>query len=140
MSLRILISGSLATAPERKTAASGVEYVRAHVRVDAKGAQFLASVSAFGDHIAEFLKLQKTDSVSVAGPARLSRWRGRDGVECFGLSVTAEQITTLRNLKRAHRDASRKPRRPKLTLSKPATPNGELPDDLIDDLYRDGEP
>jgi hypothetical protein len=133
MSLRVLITGSLVTAPERKTSAKGTEYAKAHLRVDSKNGSTLASICAFGGHIDELARFRKTDSLSVGGPAELSRWRGRDGEECFALSVTVEQIAGAKSARRPPGD--RIPRRPKLSLPAKGSGPAALADDSVADLF-----
>jgi hypothetical protein len=137
--MRALVSGSIVTEPQTRRTAKGAEYATLHLRSDGGPEPVLVSVAGFGDHAPELMKLRKADSASISGPAQLRRWRGRDGAECFGLSIVVEQLSTRRNQKRADRpDAQRKPRRPRLSLPQSKASNEPLTNDEVGDLFTDG--
>lgn len=90
--LSVLLQGTLAFDPERRTSASGKPFATCSVRVPADEGAIFVSVIAFADVADRLLAHVKGDSVAIVGRAALKAWAGKDGNERHGLSVVAEQI------------------------------------------------
>ena len=100
MSLYILATGSLAADPVRRTGAKG-DYATGLLRTATDDGSVLISLIAFNDAAEALLEHRHGSTLSVSGRARLSSWTGRDGAECHGLAVVAEQITSAAAARRA---------------------------------------
>lgn len=95
--IRCLISGKLHDAPQSRESAKGTSYTVAKLKCDDKsGAWIWASIIAFGEQAERLLSLKAGDTVSISGPAELSTWLDKEGNPKPSLSMTAEQLTTLR--------------------------------------------
>jgi single-stranded DNA-binding protein len=54
-----------------------------------------APLRTFDTHAVDtLLQLSKGDAVAVSGTAKLTRWKGKDGIEHTGMSVTAHNVMT----------------------------------------------
>jgi single-stranded DNA-binding protein len=105
VSLYTLATGTLIADPVRRTGAKG-DFATATLRAATDDDAILVSVIAFGDTTETLLEHRHGSTLAVSGRARLSSWTGRDGAECHGLSVVAEQITSAAAARRA--DAKRR--------------------------------
>jgi single-stranded DNA-binding protein len=97
VSLTILAQGVLTADPVSRTSERGNRFVTGLLRVPVDGDDaMLVSLIAFAPEARELLAgLKKGDSVACTGPAKLSAWTGKDGVERRGLSMTVECAMTL---------------------------------------------
>src|SRR5437899_1040622 len=94
MSLGIIAVGTLTADPQARTAANGKRYVTTNLHVPAEGGESIPlSIVAFATAAAETLIAhRKGDVVCVTGPANLSRWTDREGVEKHGLKMVASRV------------------------------------------------
>lgn len=93
MSLFILATGTLNGDPQRRTSASGKEFVTASIRAATEDEPASISVIVF-DAVAcaALLNLRKGDSCSITGRAKLTSWTTKDGEQRDGLNVVAERV------------------------------------------------
>jgi single-strand DNA-binding protein len=111
MSLFILASGSLISAPQRRTSAAGKDFATATLRVSVDGGDvMLVSTVAFGAQAEELLRHQHGEALSISGRARPNEWLGRDGEPHYGLQLVAEQIASASAARRADADRRRSSR------------------------------
>jgi single-stranded DNA-binding protein len=130
MSLFAMASGTLIGNPVER-AGEKISFVTATLRVADIGESTLVSVIAFGELGERLLELRRGDTVTVSGRARLNSWTGSDGVERRGLSITANQIVTLKPSRAATASGKAKPRPASVE-----TRRGPFFDDRVDDLWR----
>jgi len=140
MSWHILASGRLIADPQSRDGAKG-SFVTATL-VTTGDESILVSIIAFGDEAEQLLELHKGDPVAVAGRAKLTSWVGRDGIGKHGVSVVATQVAAARPRSKQNpepdRHSGRGPR-PSGSKWRPARKSAPpLPEDGVDDLYRDG--
>src|ERR1700682_1813088 len=88
------IAGTLTADPVERTTAAGKPYITASVRVPGERENAaLVSVVAFNEEAREDLEqLKKGASISIAGPAELRTWVGRDGKEHTSVSMVADRV------------------------------------------------
>ena len=146
MSFHALATGTLTADPQRRQG-SKATFATGTLRVDAGGGEtFFLSIIAFGETAEHLLEFSARDALSVSGKARPTAWTNGDGEERRGLSVTVEQIASLKlRAKATDRPAYLKnsnkaqPRHrhsyPKHRLARDPVP--DLPADSVDDLYNE---
>src|SRR4051794_34110567 len=100
MSLHILATGSLIADPIERTGAKG-NFATATLRVSTDDGAILVSLIAFGTTAETLLEHKQAATLAIAGRARLTSWTGKDGAECHGLSVVAEQVASASAARRA---------------------------------------
>lgn len=107
--LNITAVGNLGRDPELKYTTNGAAVANFSLAVNhgGDGEPTWLRVTAWGG-LAEIVSnhLSKGDPVAVAGPAKLSKWTGNDGVERVTLEVTARDLTMLG---RPDRDGPQRP-------------------------------
>jgi single-stranded DNA-binding protein len=133
MSLRLLASGALISDPQSRESAKR-PFTTATLRAEGDE-PVLVSIIAFGDESRRLLELAKGDELAVLGRARLTIWTGRDGVERHGLSVMAEQLTTLKHPKSVAGPRRHGGRRPYSVPRSAEGSSGPVADDRLDDLW-----
>jgi hypothetical protein len=95
MTLRALITGKLAKAPEKRSSKNGNEYGLAHVAYDAE-TRGRATVFVFGeDQIATLMSLKEGDSVSVSGTLKTEVYTPEGKDPRVSLTLSADSIITL---------------------------------------------
>jgi single-stranded DNA-binding protein len=91
-----LASGSVSGSPVARSTGSGKPFATFSLRAQAGEGSAFVSVAVFDSEIVgTALALSEGDAVSVTGRLELRTWRGRDGEERTGLSVTATQLLRL---------------------------------------------
>jgi len=144
MSFHALATGTLTADPQRRQG-SKATFATGTLRVDAGGGEtFFLSIIAFGETAEHLLEFSAHDALSVSGKARPTSWTNGGGEERRGLSLTVEQIASLKlRAKATGRPAYSKnsnkarPRHsyPKHRLARDPVP--DLPADSVDDLYNE---
>jgi single-stranded DNA-binding protein len=136
MSFFVLISGVCVADPQSREGSKG-PFTTAAVRVGDSDEAFVANVIAFGELASRLAEeFSKGSTIALSGRARLSSWTGRDGSERHGLSVVAAQIIGLKE-KRTSAE-SFKPSVIRKRASAFLAPSGEVADDSVSDLFREG--
>lgn len=107
--LSILASGTLVADPKSRQSAAGKAYATALLRVPAEDTDaVLVSVICFNaDSVVALLALQRGDSCSIAGRAKLTSWT-KDGEQKHGLSVTADRVMSAYAAGKARKASRRK--------------------------------
>jgi single-strand DNA-binding protein len=137
--IRAAISGRLGRDVEQRTTKTGKQMTTASIAVDVgrpgeDQAIEWFNVIAFGG-VAEILGVHiKGDLVDAMGQLQRSTFTDRRGAERANWTLIAEQVLSARIVK-----AARSPRRRSPYPRLAAVGNGPpLPDDRVDDLWRDG--
>jgi single-stranded DNA-binding protein len=121
-----------ADADARVSAKSGKPWTRLRVGVGQGDAIQWVSVACFGAAAEAAAGLKKGDKVYVEGDIKLDTWKGQDGVERHGLSVTTFRLIKTHNIgrekKREHADAQATRSGPRPSADRSAS---GLPDDSI---------
>lgn len=91
--LSILATGTLVNDPKSRMSVTGKAYATASMRVPAEdsGAVLVSIIAFASDAVQAILALQRGDSCSIAGRAKLTSWT-KDGEEKHGLSVVADRV------------------------------------------------
>jgi single-stranded DNA-binding protein len=114
--------GFLAADAEPRTSQAGKAWVRLRVGVGKDDTVQWLSVAVFGKAAETAATLKKQDRIYCEGTIKLDTWKGRDGVERFGLSVASFRLEKTHQIGRERpkrdRDAADKP-----TSSTPAADN-----------------
>jgi single-stranded DNA-binding protein len=100
MSVTALITGKLIADPERRTGASGKDFVLAKVGTTTEEGDLLVSVIAFGSVAEQLAAMGKGDTVALNGRAKVTTWTGKDGGAKAGLSLTVDALLTSYHLRR----------------------------------------
>ena len=144
MSFHALATGTLTADPQRRQGPKA-SFSTGTLRVDAGGGEIVfLSIIAFGETAEQLLEFAAREAISVSGRARPTSWTNGSGEECRGLSVTVEQIASLKSrakatdrpayLKNSNKDPPRQRHSyPKHRLARDPVP--DLPADSVDDLY-----
>lgn len=127
MSIYALVTGTVSTAPTKRTTAKGSPWVTLTVRAPSGEASAFVNVAVFdGELVPAALALAEGDAVTITGQLQLRTWQGRDGQERTGLSITATKIMPL---------TKPEPRPGRKTTAAPARPGeGEPFDQSAGDL------
>lgn len=97
MTMFALVTGTISTAPTRRTTAKGALWVTFAIRVPSGEGSAFVNVATFDAALVEtVLALTEGAAVSVQGRLELRTWQGRDGTERQGLSVTASELMHLK--------------------------------------------
>lgn len=136
MSVFVLATGTLLADPQRRQGQKA-SFVTTTLRVaDGESGGAFVSLIGFGELADRLAELHQGDAVSVSGRGRLTAWTSAGGEARNGISVTVEQLATLKPKPRP----GRQPRR-SAPYKPPIRPEGpELPSDGLDDLWRDEAP
>ena len=144
MSFHALATGTLTADPQRRQGPKA-SFAAGTLRVETGAGEVLfLSIIAFGETAEHLLEFSARDALSVSGKARPTTWMNGGGEERRGLSLTVEQIASLKlRAKATDRPANSKnsnkaqPRHrhsyPKHRLARDPAP--DLPADSVDDLY-----
>lgn len=113
--LNILASGILTADPVQRTGSkSGRDFCTASLRVPTDGGEaILCSLIAFDQDVVDALLAHvKTDTLAIAGRAKMNSCASRDGEQQHGLSVVVERVMSVYQVgkqRRAARDAEETP-------------------------------
>jgi single-stranded DNA-binding protein len=132
--LYLLATGTLIGDPQCREGAKG-PFTTVTIRAGNGDEAILVSAIAFGAEGERLLELGRGDAVSISGKARLTAWTGRDGAERHGLSVVAEQLTTLKRPKSAAGRRRHGGRRPYSVPRSAEGSSGPIANDRLDDLW-----
>ena len=140
MSWHTLATGVLASPPQRRQGAKAL-FATASLRINAgSGETAFLSLIAFNESAERLLEFGAGDALSVSGPTRPTSWTNSDGEERRGISVTGEQIASLKPPAAPQRSRAPAPRRqipyPRPRLARTSAPN--LPADDVSDIFADG--
>lgn len=102
MSLRILATGKITVAPQKKISKNGNPYATALLSVPSDQSRVSVSIVAFNDSADVLGALDKGDEIAVSGPATLNEWE-KDGEVKVSLHLIVEQITTVYKLRQKQR-------------------------------------
>jgi single-stranded DNA-binding protein len=136
VSLGIIAVDTLPADPQARTAANGKPFATANLHVATEGGESVSvSVIAFSAASAEMLLAHKRgDIVCVTGPASLSRWSDREGVERHGLKMVASRVLSPHQAARQREKISRaeagKSQDAPAMAPSSASADGELRDDM----------
>jgi single-stranded DNA-binding protein len=100
VSITALVTGRLVAQPEQRIAASGKPFALAKIGTTTDDGDTLVSVIAFGGVAEQLVALEKGDTVSISGRAKVVTWTARDGAAKAGISLTAEVLLTPYHLRR----------------------------------------
>jgi single-stranded DNA-binding protein len=89
MTIDCAFHGFLAADAEARTSQAGKAWTRMRVGVGKDDTVQWVSVAVFGNAAETAGGLKKADRVYIEGAIKLDTWRGNDGVERHGLSVSA---------------------------------------------------
>ncbi len=96
MTIAIMLSGSIAKAPETRQTSKGNQFAFTSVRVSSQDGDTYASVTAFDRTLVDTLtSLKPSDPVTVIGTGKLSVYTTKDGDTRPNLAVTASRIITM---------------------------------------------
>jgi single-stranded DNA-binding protein len=112
MSIECAFFGFLAADAESRTSAAGKQWVRMRVGVGKDDAMQWVSVAVFGKAVEAAAELKKGDRCYCEGTIKIDSWRGSDGNEKHGLSVSSFKIEKTHQIGRARpqREKTQKPR------------------------------
>lgn len=96
MSLQVLVTGALASDPQRRQSAKGTGFATGSLRSGSGDEAIFINVISFGEAADRLLQLRKGDTLSVAGRGELRAWTGKNGTERTGLSVVVSEIAATR--------------------------------------------
>lgn len=113
MSIECAFFGFLAADAESRTSQAGKQWVRLRVGVGKDDAMQWVSVAVFGKAANTAAELKKGDRCYCEGTIKIDSWRGSDGAEKHGLSVSSFKIEKTHEIGR-NRLRSEKPRNEKL--------------------------
>jgi single-stranded DNA-binding protein len=111
MSIDCAFHGFLASDAESKTSQAGKKWARLRVGVGEGDAVQWVSVAVFGKAAETAAELKKGDRCYVEGAIKLDTWRGNDGIERHGLSVSSFKIEKTHQIGR-NRPQREKPQKP----------------------------
>ena len=92
MSIDCAFHGFLASDAEAKTSQAGKKWARLRVGAGKDDAVQWVSVAVFGKAAETAAELKKGDRCYIEGAIKLDAWRGNDGTERHGLSVSSFKI------------------------------------------------
>lgn len=96
MAIFALVTGTVSTAPTKRTTSKGSPWVTLAIRVPSGEGSAFVNVAIFDAGLVDdALALREGAAVSVQGRLELRTWQGRDGQERTGLSITATEIMPL---------------------------------------------
>ena len=108
MSARVLLSGVLHKAPERKTSKNNKEYLIASIRENNGGANRWWKVLIFSESAIEFIdRLVAGDPVQASGTFDARIWTPDGGEPRVNLTMTADAILSARGKPKADRGDGR---------------------------------
>jgi single-stranded DNA-binding protein len=113
MSIECAFFGFLAADAESRTSQAGKLWVRLRVGVGKDDAMQWVSVAVFGKAAETAADIKKGDRVYCEGTIKIDSWRGGDGADRHGLSVSSFKI------EKTHQMGRNKP--PKRDKPEPAT-------------------
>ncbi len=100
--IRALLTGTLHSDPQTRVGQSGKPFTTAKLRADAAdGGTVWCSLVAFGEQAERLAGLKAGQALSVSGRAKLTAWAGKDGQPAAGLSLTIDELVTLRGKPKA---------------------------------------
>ena len=109
-----LLAGTLASRPKSGTAASGVTWANALVRVpcgqnkDGEAETAFVSLACFGSDAEALGRLDKGDTITAQGQLKPNEYVGKDGTQRHGLSMTAAHLLTAYAVRRKRGDSEGK--------------------------------
>jgi single-stranded DNA-binding protein len=109
MSIDCAFFGFLASDAEVRTSQAGKTWVRLRVGVGKDEAVQWVSVAVFGKAADAAGELKKADRVYCEGTIKLDTWRGSDGADRHGLSVSSFKIEKTHQIGRNKPKRERKP-------------------------------
>jgi single-stranded DNA-binding protein len=131
MTIHALVTGTVSTAPTRRTTSKGNAWATFSIRVQAGEGSTFVNVAVFDSQLVDqVLEFTEGAAVSVTGKLELRTWQGRDGQERTGLSITASQLMVL---VAESRKRTRKPANA-TSVQREAEPFGPVAGDLDDAL------
>jgi single-stranded DNA-binding protein len=92
MSIECAFFGFLAADAELRTSQAGKQWVRLRVGVGKDDAMQWVSVAVFGKAAETAAELKKGDRCYYEGTIKIDTWRGGDGTDKHGLSVSSFKI------------------------------------------------
>lgn len=116
--------GFLANNADARTSKAGKPWVRLRVGVGKDTDIQWVSVSVFGAAAGIAAKLTKGDRVYCEGTIKLDSWRGQDGVERHGLSVSSFKID------KTHQIGRNRPKRERTESTERRAPEPALNDQI----------
>ena len=131
----VMAVGPLVADPQARQGTKG-PFATAAIRTSGDDA-IIVSAIAFNEYGERLLEFVKGDAIAVSGKAKLNTWTGRDGVEKHGVSILVEQSASAKPKPRAAK-LRRKDAGPWKYPEHPRAAGPDLPEDRVDDLYRDG--
>ena len=103
--IRALVSGTLHGDPQTRVSRGGQSFTTGKLRADTgDGATVWCSLIAFGQEGERLALLKAGQALSVSGRAKLSSWLGKSGEPAGGLSLTIDELVTLRGKPKPHPD------------------------------------
>lgn len=111
MSIECAFFGFLAADAETRTSQAGKQWARLRVGVGKDDAMQWVSVAVFGKAAETAAELKKGDRCYCEGTIKIDSWRGGDGTDKHGLSVSSFKIEKTHQIGRARpqREKSQKP-------------------------------
>ena len=119
MSIECAFFGFLAGDAEVRTSQAGKKWVRLRVGVGKDDAMQWVSVAVFGSAAETAAELKKGDRCYCEGTIKLDTWRGNDGADRNGLSVTSFKI------EKTHQIGRNRPKRDQQKEDNPPTSGRE---------------
>jgi single-stranded DNA-binding protein len=134
MSIECAFFGFLAADAEPRTSQAGKQWARLRVGVGKDDAMQWVSVAVFGKAAEIAAELKKGDRVYCEGTIKIDTWRGGDGADKRGLSVSSFKI------EKTHQIGRNRPKRGKPSSGREVAarsayaPIGRADADLNDDI------
>lgn len=99
-----LVQGALAADPVERATANGKPYATASIRVSAGAETLFIGVAAFDEEAAKrLLRMTKGAGIAAAGTLESSAWQDRDGNDRQGWRLTAHEVLTVHQARKASR-------------------------------------
>ena len=111
MSIECAFFGFLAADAELRTSQAGKQWARLRVGVGKDDTMQWVSVAVFGKAAETAAELEKGDRCYCEGTIKIDTWRGNDGTDKHGLSVSSFKIEKTHQIgrNRPKRESSNKP-------------------------------